>query len=126
MVRRLAVVVVSGLAALGFGLAHAGSAGAATYTVCGFGTLGPVPGGGSCLSMATAIADAQATPEADTIQMLPGSYCPIDLEGTFAQPIRFVGVGLAGIDLSGGPFSLNGPEAGMTTITNDSLHCDSS
>ncbi|HEY8029287.1 MAG TPA: IPT/TIG domain-containing protein [Gaiellaceae bacterium] len=126
MLRRLAVVVATGLAAAGFGLAHAGNAGAATYTVCGFGSVVPILGGGSCMTLDDAIAAAQLTPEADTIRMLPGSYCPIDLEGTFAQPVRFVGVGFAGVDLSGGPVSFSGPEASLTTITNDSVHCDSS
>jgi IPT/TIG domain len=123
MLRRLAVVAVAGL---GLGFAHSGPAGAAVYTVCGYGVTVPHLGGGSCMTMATAIADAQATPEADTIQMLPGTYCPIDLEGTFAQPIKFVGVGFAGVDSSGGPVSFSGPEASLTTISDDSLHCDPS
>jgi hypothetical protein len=73
--------------------------------------------------MVAAITDSLESPEADTIQMLPGSYCPIDLEGTFAQPIKFIGVGIAGIDTSGGPVSFTGPEAGLTTINDDSVHC---
>ena len=56
----------------------------------------------------------------------PGSYCPIHLTGSISGSIRFVGVGLAGIDTSGGPISLSGPEAGLTTFRYDAGHCGSS
>jgi hypothetical protein len=122
--RRLAVVVVTGLATLGLSLAYAGKAAAATYTVCGYGSVVPIIGGGSCMTLDDAIAAAKATPDdRHTIQMLPGAYCPIDLEGTFGFPIKFVGVGVAAEDLSGSPISFSGPEASLTTIEYDSTHC---
>lgn len=117
MLRRIATVGAIAIAALGLGLAHTGSASAATYTVCGIGVVVPVPGGGNCMTLPDAITAAQATPEADTIRMLPGTYCPIDLEGAMQQPIRFVGVGIAGLS---GNVTLNGPEAGLTTISDAS------
>lgn len=121
MLRRIALAGAVAIAALGFGLVHTGSSAAATYTVCGEGDVEAIPGGGSCMTLSDAIAAAQGTSEADVIRMLPGTYCPIDLEGTFAQPIKFMGIGIAG--LSGGPISLNGPEAGLTTIE-DQENCD--
>src|SRR5581483_9069480 len=101
MLRRIALASAAAIGALGLGLAHAGTAGAATYVVCGYGSSVPIVGGGTCMTLDDAIAAAQATPdERSTIQMLPGTYCPIDLEGTFGFPIRFVGVGVAGEDLT--------------------------
>jgi hypothetical protein len=125
LLRRVAVVTVVGVAALGFGLAHAGSAQAATYTVCGYGVIVPIPGGGSCMSLPEAITAAQTSSGADTIRMLPGDYCPIDLEGNFFSPIKFVGVGFAGVDVSGGPVVFDGPEASLTTFVYNEAFCGS-
>ena len=124
--QKLAVVAATVFAALGFGLVHAGAAQAQTYVVCGYGTAFTLgSGGSSCTTLAAAVTAAEATFGADTIDMLPGTYCPIDLEGSIFSPIAFVGVGLAGLDLSGGPVSLSGPEAGLTTFKYDSAHCGS-
>jgi hypothetical protein len=120
---KIAVLCVTVVAAAGFGLAHASSADAATYTVCGYGVVVPIPGGGSCMSLPDAITAAQASSGADTIQMLPGDYCPIDLEGNFYSPIKFVGVGYAGVDTSGGPVVFDGPEASLTTFVYNSGFC---
>ncbi len=126
LVRRLAVVAATALAALGFGLVHARAAQANTYVVCGYGTAYTLgSGGSSCMTLSAAVTAAEGTFGSDTIDMLPGTYCPVDLEGSLNSPISFVGVGIAGLDLSGGPFSLTGPEAGLTTFKYDSLHCGS-
>jgi hypothetical protein len=127
LVRRLAVVAATALAALGFGLAHAGSAQADTYVACGFGSVYPVAGNQtlSCLSLQAAVDAAKSTFGSDTIYLMPGSYCPVNLQGNFYSPINFVGVGLSGVDTSNGPVELTGPEAGISTITYNSTYCGS-
>ena len=112
------------IAVLGFALAHAGSAAAQTYVACGYGTTVALgSGGSSCMSLPDAISAAESHFGNDTIQMLPGTYCPIDLEGNLFDGIDFVGVGLAGIDTSGGPVEIDGPEAGITAFKYDAVHC---
>lgn len=115
-----ALLVLAVLAAVGLGLAHRASAG--TYQVCGYGeTVGGIPN--TCMTMSQALTAAAASFGGDTIEMFPGTYCPIDIESNVYSGITFEGVGLAGVDQGGGPVSFDGPEAGLTVFKYDSLHC---
>jgi hypothetical protein len=118
-VKRLLVVLAVTVAA-GLGLAHRASAD--TYRVCGYGvTVGGIPD--TCMTMSAALSAAEASSGPDTIEMFPGTYCPIDIETNVYSPIHFVGVGLAAVDTGGGPVSFSGPEAGLTTFKWDELNC---
>jgi hypothetical protein len=121
-VKRLLVVLAVTVAA-GLGLAHRASAD--TYRVCGYGvTVVGVPED-TCMTMSAALSAAEASSGSDTIEMFPGTYCPIDIETNVYSPIHFVGVGLAAVDTGGGPVSFSGPEAGLTTFKYNELNCGS-
>ena len=74
-------------------------------------------GPSSCLTLPAAIAAAAATNGADTIRMLPGSYCPITISGGYGN-LTFVGAGLGG--LAPGTSTLGGSEAELTAFQWDS------
>ena len=77
----------------------AGPTDPATFVACGYGILaaGTSP---SCLSLPDAITAALATNENATIEMEPGSYCPIDLSGqTIFHNLTFVGIGIGSVDV---------------------------
>lgn len=73
-------------------------------------TLNTVPGG--CNTMTTALTDAGVSGTPTRIEMMPGEYCPFEIDYGI-EPLTIVGVGMAGI-ASGSPAV---PEAALTTIT---------
>ncbi len=114
--RRFAAALVLATGAIGFAHVHAASA--ATFQACG--RSGVANGGGvSCMTLSAAIAAAQATNGSDTIELFPGSYCPIAItDETGGITIR--GIGLAGIQAGNGPTGLTGSEAELATFSWDS------
>ena len=106
--------------------ATAAPAGNGVFIACGYGdTIGDQPV--DCPSLPTALADAVAFSNqyasGATVELMPGSYCPIVIPYD-SRALTLVGIGLAGIDTSSGPEDYTPPEAGLTTITYDSAHCD--
>ena len=114
--RRFAVALVLVVGAIGFADAHTASA--ATFQACG--RSGVANGGGvSCMTLSAAITAAQATNGPDTIELFPGSYCPISITDETGG-ITIQGIGLAGIQAGNGPTGLTGSEAELSTFSWDS------
>lgn len=114
------VVVLALVVAAGLGWARA--AHADTYTVCGYSYSAGGSQPDNCMSLPTAISDAVASQGADTINMLPGDYCPFDIEQNLNSPVTFKGVGEQAMTADA-ISSLSGPEAGITTIKWDGTFC---
>jgi uncharacterized repeat protein (TIGR01451 family) len=113
---RFAVALVLVAGTIGFADAHAASAD--VFRACG--RSGVANGGGvSCMTLSAAITAAQATNGPDTIELFPGSYCPIAIADETGG-ITIQGMGLAGIQAGNGPTGLTGSEAELATFSWDS------
>jgi uncharacterized repeat protein (TIGR01451 family) len=111
------VLVVAAVAAA-FWLADARTASADTFKACG--RSGVAAGNGvTCSTLADALQAAVASFGPDTIELFPGSYCPVDIEGEVGN-ITIRGIGVAGIQINNGPTSLVGPEAALSAFSWDS------
>lgn len=125
----LRIVLVVALAlfiggARGSSVAHADPQGS-VYRACGWEVTIGGEGSPPCMSLPDAIAAAAADPGSDTIEMYPGSYCPIDLTGSDG-PITFTGIGAAGLSAGDGvPSEETDYESQLTSFAYSSLYCGS-
>ncbi len=114
--RRVAIALVLAVGAVG--LANVHTAAADTFRVCGRSGVANA-GGVSCMTLSAAITAAQASFGPDTIELFPGSYCPISVTDETGG-ITIQGIGLAGIQTGNGPTGLTGSEAELSTFSWDS------
>jgi hypothetical protein len=124
------VVVVLIASAVALSAAPAGASASGVFVACGYGGAVdlPVSVGSGCMSLPDAVIAAEASGNAGTnatIEMMPGTYCPIDIPSAFDN-LTFEGIGISGADTSGGPVSISGPEAAISTFKYDDAHCGGS
>ena len=121
----MGVAIIVGLASVaGVGKARAVDNTSGVYLACGYGESEGAPGSSptTCMSLPDAITAADAFDGPATVELMPGTYCPIDIpKSTFDLLVE--GVGMAGVNTSDGPVAVDGPEAGLSAFEWDPVHC---
>jgi Fibronectin type III domain len=122
----VAAVSVASVAVLGTNVAHAAPTG--TLIACGdISSDAAVSIGHGCTSLSDALTAALSVQFSETIYLMPGQYCPLDVPvnpalGYPPNDLTLIGVGAAGLDpADNGVFT--GPEAALSTFTYDSGTC---
>lgn len=116
-----ALALIAGAVGLSAGPAGATSSIASgVFVACGYSSPVPITVsiGSGCTSLPDAVTAAESYGGAGVhalIEMMPGNYCPIDIPSATDQ-LTFQGVGVAGVDTSGGPVGVGGFEAALTTF----------
>jgi hypothetical protein len=112
-------LVAGTMAVLGTGTAHANTSG--IFIACAdANSKAAVSVGDGCTTLADAVTSAVAYGFRDTIELMPGDYCPVTIPTDF-NDLTIVGVGAAGLATADAGFT--GPEAALSSFDLDATTC---